>query len=211
MLHAEPGYFSRIHLHNETLRRGPVNNVEEPHAISSPGRGETTGSPYSTLGYWKGIIMSSEQHMREALALARDNIKAGGRPFGAVLTYKGQVIARAVNEIHNTQDPTCHAEMQAIRQASRVLDRPDLDGCEIYASGHPCPMCLAAMHLCGIRRAWFAYSNDEGEPYGLSTADIYAQMARPPLQQEVVLRSLKPADEEGLYAQWQAGQANGAA
>jgi tRNA(Arg) A34 adenosine deaminase TadA len=65
-------------------------------------------------------------------------------------------------------------------------------------------MCLAAMHLSGIRRAWFAYSNDEGEPYGLSTADVYAQLARPPSQQEVVLRPLKPADEEGLYVQWQA-------
>ena len=160
------------------------------------------------LGLQEGTIMSSEQHMREALALARDNIKAGGRPFGAVLIYQGQVIARAVNEIHSTKDPTCHAEMQAIRQASRVLGRPDLDGCEIYASGHPCPMCLAAMHLCGIHRAWFAYSNDEGEPYGLSTADVYAQMARPPLQQEVALRPLKPRDEEGLYAQWQAKQSD---
>ena len=103
------------------------------------------------LGLQEATIMSSEQHMREALALARDNIKAGGRPFGAVLIYRGQVIARAVNEIHSTQDPTCHAEMQAIRQASRVLGRPDLDGCEIYASGHPAlcawPQCTCAVSI----------------------------------------------------------------
>ena len=147
--------------------------------------------------------MSNEAFMREALTLARDNIQAGGRPFGAVLVHQGQVIARAVNEIHLTQDPTAHAELQAIRQASQVLGRPRLEGCEVYASGHPCPMCLAAMHLCGIERVWFAYSNEDGEPYGLSTAAVYAQMTLAPQQQSLPLRPLKPADEDGLYQQWQ--------
>ncbi|MGE8406609.1 MAG: nucleoside deaminase [Pseudomonas sp.] len=147
--------------------------------------------------------MSNEAFMREALTLARDNIQAGGRPFGAVLVHQGQVIARAVNEIHSTQDPTAHAELQAIRQASQVLGRPRLEGCEVYASGHPCPMCLAAMHLCGIERVWFAYSNEDGEPYGLSTAAIYAQMTLAPQQQSLPLRPLKPAGEDGLYQQWQ--------
>ena len=147
--------------------------------------------------------MSNEAFMREAVALARDNIHAGGRPFGAVLVHQGQVIARAVNEIHRSNDPTTHAELQAIRQASQVLGRARLDGCEIYASGHPCPMCLAAMHLCGIERAWFAYDNAEGEPYGLSTAAVYEQMSRAPQQQSLPLRPLKPAGEAGLYALWQ--------
>lgn len=147
--------------------------------------------------------MSNEAFMREALTLARDNIQAGGRPFGAVLVHQGQVIARAVNEIHTTQDPTAHAELQAIRQASQVLGRPRLEGCEVYASGHPCPMCLAAMHLCGIERVWFAYSNEDGEPYGLSTAAVYAQMTLAPQQQSLPLRPLKPAGEDGLYQQWQ--------
>lgn len=150
--------------------------------------------------------MSEERYMREALDLARANIKAGGRPFGAVLVYQGQVLASAVNEIHSTQDPTAHAEMQAIRKASHALGQARLDGAEIYATGHPCPMCLAAMHLCGIERAWFAYDNAEGEPYGLSTAAVYAQMARPPQQQSLPLRALKPSDEAGLYLEWK--QAN---
>lgn len=147
--------------------------------------------------------MSNQQFMREALDLARANIQAGGRPFGAVLVYQGQVLARAVNEIHRSQDPTAHAEMQAIRQAAQALGRPRLDGAEIYATGHPCPMCLAAMQLCGIERAWFAYDNEEGEPYGLSTAAVYAQMAKPPQQQSLPLRPLKPAGEADLYRQWQ--------
>jgi guanine deaminase len=145
---------------------------------------------------------SDESFMREAIALARANIEAGGRPFGAVLVRDGQVIAHAVNEIHLHQDPTAHAELLAIRRASSALGNVRLDGCVIYASGHPCPMCLAAMHLCGIKAAFFAYSNEDGEAFGLSTAPIYAQTARPPQAQSIPLRPLRPSGEHGLYADW---------
>ena len=63
-------------------------------------------------------------------------------------------------------------------------------------------MCLAAMHLCGIEAVYYAYSNEEGEPYGLSTAAIYAQMALAPEEQALQVRALRPQDEGGLYEQW---------
>ena len=65
--------------------------------------------------------MSDETFMREAIALARANVEAGGRPFGAVLVRDGRVLARGVNQIHETHDPSAHAELQAIRQASQAL------------------------------------------------------------------------------------------
>ncbi|MCY1532638.1 hypothetical protein D9M68_679210 [compost metagenome] len=65
-------------------------------------------------------------------------------------------------------------------------------------------MCMAAMHMCGIARAFYAYSNEDGEPYGLSTAAVYAQMALPPEGQSLPLRALRPDGEDGLYAEWQA-------
>nr|WP_152982546.1 nucleoside deaminase [Stenotrophomonas humi] len=147
-----------------------------------------------------------EIFMRRAVALARANVAAGGRPFGAVLVKNGEVLAEAANSIHTSHDPTDHAEMRAIRQASAVLGSARLDGCEIYASGHPCPMCLAAMYLCGIEQAWFAYSNDEGQPFGLSTGAVYARLAEGPAAPASGLRQLKPAGEQGLYAAWKAGQ-----
>ena len=149
--------------------------------------------------------MSDEKRfLCEAIELAHANIAKGGRPFGAVVVKDGKVIASGVNEIHNTNDPTAHAELTAIRAASRALGSPNLGGCAVYASGHPCPMCLAAMHLCGVEAAYFAYSNDEGEPFGLSTARVYQQMTLPPQQQALPLRPLRPVGEEGLYARWQA-------
>ncbi|GHH00346.1 nucleoside deaminase [Comamonas sp. JC664] len=149
---------------------------------------------------------SAEEFMREAVALARANVKAGGRPFGALLVRDGRVIARAVNEVNQTKDPTAHAELLAIRRASQSLGSASLSGCIIYASGHPCPMCLAAMHLCGIQGAYFAYTNEEGEAFGLSTAPIYAQLARGPQAQSIALRPLRPSDEHGLYEEWKRQQ-----
>lgn len=151
--------------------------------------------------------MTHEQHMREAVALARANVNEGGLPFGAVLVRNGEIVARAVNEVHTTNDPTAHAEMQAIRQGSHALATPDLTGAVMYASGHPCPMCFAAMHRCGIRAAYFAYSNEDGEAFGMSTAAMYAEIRRAPDAGELQLRPLKPAGEHGLYDAWQARQA----
>ncbi|NMV40814.1 nucleoside deaminase [Ralstonia insidiosa] len=150
--------------------------------------------------------MSDEQYMREAVELARANINAGGAPFGAVLVRDGKIIARAVNEVHATNDPTAHAEMQAIRQASHALATPDMRGAVMYASGHPCPMCFAAMHRCGIRAAYFAYSNEDGEPFGMSTAAIYEELKREPQARALQMRALRPTGEQGLYEAWQAHQ-----
>jgi len=142
--------------------------------------------------------------MREAIALARANVTDGGRPFGAVLVRGGNVLARAANHIHDTGDPTAHAEMLAIREAAQRTGSPRLEGAVIYASGHPCPMCLAAMHLCGVTRAYYAYSNEDGEPFGLSTAAVYAQMALPPSKQTLAVQALRPQGEDGLYDTWAA-------
>ncbi len=149
---------------------------------------------------------SAEEFMREAIALARTNVESGGRPFGALLVRDGRVLARAVNEVNQTKDPTAHAELLAIRKASQSLGSASLSGCVVYASGHPCPMCLAAMYLCGIQGAYFAYSNEEGEPFGLSTAPIYAQLAREPQARSLALRPLRPAGEHGLYDEWRRNQ-----
>ncbi|MGN6263049.1 MAG: nucleoside deaminase [Ralstonia sp.] len=151
--------------------------------------------------------MSDEQFMREAVELACGNVNAGGLPFGAVLVRDGKIVARAVNEVHTTNDPTAHAEMQAIRQASHTLATPDLRGAVMYASGHPCPMCFAAMHRCGIRAAYFAYSNEDGEPFGMSTAALYAEMRRAPADGELQLHPSRPTGEQGLYEAWQARRA----
>ena len=152
--------------------------------------------------------MSDESFMREAVALARDNIGQGGRPFGAVLVRDGKILARAVNRTHETNDPTAHAELEAIRQASAELGTPRLDGATIHASGHPCPMCMAAMRLSGVSEVYYAYSNDDGAPFGLSTAAIYADLAKPFAEQSMKIAYVPVRPEAGpdLYAEWKRRQ-----
>lgn len=146
--------------------------------------------------------------LRAAIDLARRNVAHGGRPFGAVLVKAGRIVAIGVNEILATNDPTAHAEMGAIRAASAALASPDLSGCTVYASGHPCPMCLAAMRMAGVGSVVFAYSNQDAELFGLSTAAIYADLARPFADQSMAIRHA-PVDGVAapqLYVDWQSAQ-----
>jgi tRNA(Arg) A34 adenosine deaminase TadA len=153
-------------------------------------------------------MTDEKRFLCEAIELARANIDKGGRPFGAVLVRDGAVIVTAVNEIHATNDPTSHAEMNAIRAASHRLGSPDLSGSAVYASGHPCPMCMAAMRLAGIERVFYAYSNDDGTPFGLSTAAIYEDLSRPFAEQSMSIRyvPVRPEGKTDLYAEWAEAQ-----
>ncbi|MBT2370875.1 nucleoside deaminase [Pseudomonas fluorescens] len=148
-------------------------------------------------------MTDDKRHLQRAVALARHNVADGGRPFGAVLTYNGEVLVEAVNEIHLSQDPTAHAEMLAIRTASQRLGAR-LQDCVIYASGQPCPMCLSAMYLSGVSRVVFAASNEVAAPFGLSTAAIYQQLALPLTEQRLAIEHVPQAAMATLYHDWQA-------
>lgn len=147
----------------------------------------------------------NQDHLALAIRLARDNvIERGGRPFGAVLVRDDQVLATGVNEVLATNDPSTHAEMQAIRAAAARLKTPRLEGSVMYASGHPCPMCLSAIHMTGIQEVYYAYSNEDAEKYGLSTARIYAEMAKPVSQQSIRIEHVPPRnDGETPFDCWQ--------
>ncbi|MDR3101507.1 MAG: nucleoside deaminase [Paraburkholderia sp.] len=153
--------------------------------------------------------MTPEQRfLREAIELAHANVEKGGRPFGAVVVKDGKVIAGGVNEILRTNDPTSHAEMNAIRAASQTLGSPNLAGCTVYASGHPCPMCMAAMRMAGVGAVLYAYSNEDAAPYGLSTAAVYADLAKPFAEQTLKIRHepVRLESREDLYAGWKKRQ-----
>lgn len=149
-------------------------------------------------------MADQDRFLRAAIDLAGENVGRGGRPFGAVVVKNGAVIATGVNEILATNDPTAHAELGAIRAASRVLSSPDLSECMVYASGQPCPMCMAAMRMAGVAGVFFAYSNRDGEPFGLSTEAVRIELARPFAEQSMTIRHapVVGAGEPEIYAEW---------
>ena len=144
-------------------------------------------------------------HLVDSIRLAMQNVRERKTwPFGAVLVKDGKIVARAVNEVDATCDPSAHAEMQAVRSASKSLGTTDLSGSVVYASGYPCPMCLSAMYLAGVKHVYYAYSNEDGAPYDLSAERGYIELERP-LEQRQMKLTYAPVRDEGddLYEAWQ--------
>lgn len=96
-----------------------------------------------------------------------------GGPFGAVITYKGKVIAVSSNSVLGDHDPTAHAEMNAIREAGKVLGTHDLSDCEIYATGAPCPMCLSAIIWSNMKKVYISGTVEQAERIGFRDKFIY--------------------------------------
>lgn len=103
--------------------------------------------------------------VERTVELARMNVEAGGRPFSCVIVKDGDVLAEGVNLVAQTHDPTAHAEICAIRDATAKLQTEHLTGCNFYILAHPCPMCLAAMYYCSPDRVFFLTTREEYGAY----------------------------------------------
>ena len=121
--------------------------------------------------------MTHEELMQRAIALATDNVRRGGGPFGAVIARQGEIIAEGVNRVTAGHDPTAHAEVQAIRAACERLGTFSLEGCDIYASCEPCPMCLGAIYWARLSRLYYAATKTDAAEAGCDDAFIYKELA----------------------------------
>lgn len=121
--------------------------------------------------------MSIHQNfLLQAVKLAQENKTKGGRPFGALIVKDQEIIASGVNEMIKKCDPSSHAELEAIRMATKKLGRLTLEGCSVYASGQPCPMCLAALVMIKIEAVYFAFDNSDSAPFGFSSELTYQKL-----------------------------------
>ena len=116
--------------------------------------------------------------MRRAIALSENSVRNGGGPFGAVIAKDGIVIAEASNSVTIDQDPTAHAEVNTIRQACRKLKTFCLEGCEIYTSCEPCPMCLGAIYWAHLDRIYYANDRKDAAKIGFDDEFIYEEIDR---------------------------------
>jgi tRNA(Arg) A34 adenosine deaminase TadA len=117
--------------------------------------------------------------MARAIALSIENVHSGcGGPFGAVIVKDGAMIAEGANQVTLTKDPTAHAEMLAIRAACAKLGVFELQGCEIYASCEPCPMCLGAIYWARLSRIYYASDADDASRIGFDDSLIYREVAK---------------------------------
>lgn len=118
-----------------------------------------------------------KKFMREAIRLSLENVKSGnGGPFGTVIVKHGKIIASGVNEVTSSNDPTAHAEVVAIRNACKKLGTFQLDGCEIYCSCEPCPMCLGAIYWARPSMIYYANTKKDAADINFDDDFIYNEL-----------------------------------
>lgn len=118
--------------------------------------------------------------MKEAIWMASQNVKTGnGGPFGAVIVKDGKIIAKGANNVTAHNDPTAHAEVTAIREACKVLGTFQLDGCELYTSCEPCPMCLGAIYWARPDRIFYGNTKVDAADIGFDDQFIYEELELP--------------------------------
>ena len=141
--------------------------------------------------------------MREAIRLADESVAHGGGPFGAVIVKDGKILAGASNSVTLDNDPTAHAEVNAIRQACRELGTFDLKGSVIYASCEPCPMCLGAIYWAGIERIYYANTRADAAAADFADGFIYEDMGKPLAERTLPIIPLLRDEALHTFRRWQ--------
>jgi guanine deaminase len=141
--------------------------------------------------------------MAEAIALSLKNVREGsGGPFAAVIVKDGLIIARGVNRVTSTNDPTAHAEVVAIREACAALKSFQLTGCEIYSSCEPCPMCLAAIYWARPSKVFFGNSKEDAAAAGFDDSFIYKEIALAGERRKIPLVQLMRGEAIRAFEEW---------
>lgn len=140
--------------------------------------------------------------MKIAADLAEENIKNGGGPFGAVIVKDGAVLSTGVNRVTLNNDPTAHAEVSAIREACAKLNQFKLDGCVVYSSCEPCPMCLSALYWAGVSRIYYGNTKYDADQINFSDFFIYEEIAKPYLERSIPCIHMENDFTINAFNQW---------
>ena len=144
------------------------------------------------------------EFMREAIRLSIEKMQAGfGGPFGAVVVKDGQIIARGFNQVTATRDPTCHAEVDAIRKACQALGTFRLDGCDLYSSCEPCPMCLGAIYWARPARVFYGNTKADAAAVGFDDQFIYDEIEKPLAERRLPMHQLLRDEALAGFRAWE--------
>lgn len=148
--------------------------------------------------------------IKRTIDLAMQNVEAGGRPFATVIVRNGEVIAESANQVAQTNDPTAHAEILAIRAACQKLQTENLTDCEIYILASPCPMCLGALYYCSPKQVTYITTREDYAPlyrddrkyFELDT--FYDEYKKPIAQRRLPMVHHPDSSAIRVYERWKA-------
>ena len=147
----------------------------------------------------------SNPFMARAIELAIGNVTSGkGGPFGAVITRGKEIVAEATNTVTATNDPTAHAEVNAIRAACQHLGTFDLRGCDLFTTCEPCPMCLGAIYWARLEHIYYASTSDDAAAGGFDDSFIYAELSKDPDERRIPLIQLMREESLEIFTFWRA-------
>jgi tRNA(Arg) A34 adenosine deaminase TadA len=141
--------------------------------------------------------------IKEAIRLSIENAKKGGGPFGAVIVKNNKIIARGVNRVTLNNDPTAHAEIQAIRKACQKINSYNLSGCIIFSSCEPCPMCLGAIYWAHIDKIYYVNTRKDAQDIGFDDNFIYSELSLPASKRTIPLIHLEIEEAKIAFQIWE--------
>lgn len=147
------------------------------------------------------------EFMWEAIRLSQKNIRDGkGGPFACVIVKDGKIVARGTNLVTSTNDPTAHAEVVAIREACKTLGTFQLNGCEVYTTCEPCPMCLGAIYWARPDRIFFANSREDAAKIGFDDLFLYEELPRKISERKIPTQQLMREEALAAFREWEQKQ-----
>ena len=146
--------------------------------------------------------LTNEKYMRLAIRLSLENVERGGGPFAAVIVKNEEIVATGVNSVAEENDPTAHAEINAIRTATRKLQRFKLIDCILYTTCEPCPMCLGAVYWSGIPTVFYGNTRDDADKYGFDDSHIYKQIGMPVDKRQIRYRRILGKEAIEAFNYW---------
>ena len=147
--------------------------------------------------------MEHANYLKLAVEEARKGMRAGeGGPFGALLVKDGEIISIKHNTVLVSHDPTAHAEINVIRDASLKLKSPHLEGSVLYTNFEPCPMCLSAIYWAGIERVYYCAGKEEAEKAGFMDSKLYEELKLNPAERSVPVLRVELEDMTDFLEEW---------
>jgi guanine deaminase len=147
-------------------------------------------------------MISDATFLARAVKLAEKGIEKGDGPFGAVVVHKGKIVSESTNMVVQSNDPTAHAEILAIRSAAKKLGTHNLNECILYSSCEPCPMCLGAIYWSGISNVFYAADRKDASAAGFNDKFIYDEINLLPEKRHIKFHKLKEVDGTEVFRIW---------
>ena len=144
----------------------------------------------------------SKEFMKRAIELSIKSVNSGTGPFGAVLIKDNQIIAEGFNKVTTSNDPTSHAEIVAIRMACKVLNNFNLEGCDLYTTCEPCPMCLSAIYWARINKIYYANTRVDAQKIDFSDALIYEELNKTIKERKIPMHQMMREEALKAFEMW---------